>query len=386
MPSGEMVAPLIDSFVRDKPRDVPAQHPEHRPVPRPPGRRRGREHLHRRRRRASAAATGAVCPPGWPSTCAGCRPSQELTVEAAITGDRDEVVDAMLADPLAGRIDCDRLAGDDRRDARRHGAVAPAVRVTDAASPATVDRRGDTSKRSPVTPPTTAADAIRESIASRGAANVMFATGNSQLAFLAELAHDDRHRLDPRHRLPHGRVRRDRRRPTRELPALHARHVVGPSAPGRVPLHRRATRPTPRPSARRYAALLRAHPLDLCCLGIGENGHLAFNDPPVADFDDPLEVKVVSSTTRASASRSGRATSRRSTTCRRTRSPSRSPPLRLGASRPRDRAGEPQGGAGPRRARGTDEHRLPGVDPSTGPRHAVLYLDRDSAALLTLHR
>jgi glucosamine-6-phosphate deaminase len=28
-------------------------------------------------------------------------------------------------------------------------------------------------------------------------------------------------------------------------------------------------------------------------LGIGENGHLAFNDPPVADFDDPLDLKVV---------------------------------------------------------------------------------------------
>ena len=43
----------------------------------------------------------------------------------------------------------------------------------------------------------------------------------------------------------------------------------------------------------RYTDLLRGHPLDLCCLGIGENGHLAFNDPPVADFDDPLDVKVV---------------------------------------------------------------------------------------------
>jgi glucosamine-6-phosphate deaminase len=42
------------------------------------------------------------------------------------------------------------------------------------------------------------------------------------------------------------------------------------------------------------AALLREHQLDLCCLGIGENGHLAFNDPPVADFDDPLDVKVAS--------------------------------------------------------------------------------------------
>jgi glucosamine-6-phosphate deaminase len=43
----------------------------------------------------------------------------------------------------------------------------------------------------------------------------------------------------------------------------------------------------------RYGTLLRDHPLDLCCLGIGENGHLAFNDPPVADFEDRLNVKVV---------------------------------------------------------------------------------------------
>jgi glucosamine-6-phosphate deaminase len=43
----------------------------------------------------------------------------------------------------------------------------------------------------------------------------------------------------------------------------------------------------------RYAGLLRTYPLDVCVLGIGENGHLAFNDPPVADFDDPLDVKVV---------------------------------------------------------------------------------------------
>ena len=43
----------------------------------------------------------------------------------------------------------------------------------------------------------------------------------------------------------------------------------------------------------RYANLLGAAPLDVACLGIGENGHLAFNDPPVADFDDPEIVKVV---------------------------------------------------------------------------------------------
>jgi len=43
----------------------------------------------------------------------------------------------------------------------------------------------------------------------------------------------------------------------------------------------------------RYAHLLAEEPIDLICLGIGENGHVAFNDPPVADFDDPKLVKVV---------------------------------------------------------------------------------------------
>jgi len=44
----------------------------------------------------------------------------------------------------------------------------------------------------------------------------------------------------------------------------------------------------------RYAALLTAAPVDLVCLGIGENGHIAFNDPPVADFADPCVAKIVS--------------------------------------------------------------------------------------------
>lgn len=49
----------------------------------------------------------------------------------------------------------------------------------------------------------------------------------------------------------------------------------------------------PAAECRRYSALLAAAPLDLCCLGIGENGHLAFNDPPVADFNDSESVKRV---------------------------------------------------------------------------------------------
>lgn len=44
---------------------------------------------------------------------------------------------------------------------------------------------------------------------------------------------------------------------------------------------------------RRYADLLGVSPIDVVCLGIGENGHLAFNDPPVADFHEPALVKIV---------------------------------------------------------------------------------------------
>ncbi|OGP76907.1 MAG: glucosamine-6-phosphate deaminase [Deltaproteobacteria bacterium RBG_16_49_23] len=49
----------------------------------------------------------------------------------------------------------------------------------------------------------------------------------------------------------------------------------------------------PEDECKRYTSLLKGHPLNIACVGIGENGHLAFNDPPVADFNDPLPVKAV---------------------------------------------------------------------------------------------
>jgi glucosamine-6-phosphate deaminase len=49
----------------------------------------------------------------------------------------------------------------------------------------------------------------------------------------------------------------------------------------------------PQAVAARYAELLDAAPIDIVCLGIGVNGHIAFNDPPVADFADPHDVKIV---------------------------------------------------------------------------------------------
>ncbi|HTY38611.1 MAG TPA: 6-phosphogluconolactonase [Bacteroidota bacterium] len=48
----------------------------------------------------------------------------------------------------------------------------------------------------------------------------------------------------------------------------------------------------PSKECERYASLLRAHPTDIVCMGIGENAHIAFNDPPVADFQDKLLVKI----------------------------------------------------------------------------------------------
>ena len=43
----------------------------------------------------------------------------------------------------------------------------------------------------------------------------------------------------------------------------------------------------------RYSALLREQPADVVFMGIGENGHIAFNDPHVAHFDDDCLMRAV---------------------------------------------------------------------------------------------
>ena len=49
----------------------------------------------------------------------------------------------------------------------------------------------------------------------------------------------------------------------------------------------------PEKEAERYSALLESNPTDIVVMGIGENGHIAFNDPPVANFKDEVLVKKV---------------------------------------------------------------------------------------------
>ncbi|MGO9875212.1 MAG: hypothetical protein ACLPVY_15570 [Acidimicrobiia bacterium] len=109
MPSGEMVAPMIDSFLRDKPRNFPLNLPNAGQCPDLPA-----DAVVESMVTANAAGLVGRDHGRAPAALAECLrrvvASQEMTVDAAISGDRDAAVDAMLLDPLAGRIDFDHVA------------------------------------------------------------------------------------------------------------------------------------------------------------------------------------------------------------------------------------------------------------------------------------
>ncbi|MEX2044800.1 MAG: 6-phosphogluconolactonase [Opitutus sp.] len=136
---------------------------------------------------------------------------------------------------------------------------------------------------------------LRDVVASRGGARVIFACAPSQDEFLAAL-------IDPA--ICGITV------PWSKLTAFHMDDYVGLRASQpqsfrhylqshllqHVPMGKFHPLPAERPDATavcdEYSRLLSEKPIDLICLGIGENGHIAFNDPPV-DFDDPAPVKIV---------------------------------------------------------------------------------------------
>lgn len=135
------------------------------------------------------------------------------------------------------------------------------------------------------------ARAIGSAIATRGEARVIFACAPSQDEFLAALAtlpidwgHVVAFHMDEYVGLPHTHPASFRRYLRERLLA----HIAAPLA-----IHFIHAEAPPDREGARYAALLAEKPIDLVCLGIGENGHLAFNDPPVADFNDPARVKLV---------------------------------------------------------------------------------------------
>lgn len=132
---------------------------------------------------------------------------------------------------------------------------------------------------------------IRDACAERGAARVVFACAPSQTEFLAALRQraiewtrvtvfhmDEYAGLDDQH--PQSFRRYLREHLLDHISAPRAVHLIAGNA-------------EPANECRRYAALLAAKQIDVVCMGIGENGHIAFNDPPVADFHEPHLIKVV---------------------------------------------------------------------------------------------
>jgi glucosamine-6-phosphate deaminase len=138
------------------------------------------------------------------------------------------------------------------------------------------------------------ATAMKDAIAEQGRVRIAFAAAPSQNEFLATLAANPDidwqkvtgFQLDEYVGLPE------------DAPQLFGsflrEHLFDAVMPGTVHLIG-TTESTEAAIARcrEYSALIDEEPLDIVCLGIGENGHLAFNDPPVADFNDPERVKVV---------------------------------------------------------------------------------------------
>ena len=137
-----------------------------------------------------------------------------------------------------------------------------------------------------------AAEQIRTLLAEKEEVNIMFAAAPSQNEVLAQLLaekdidwtrvnafHMDEYiGISPSH--PAGFAGFLRRAIFGKLPFKSVNYID-------------CTASDPYAEAERYAALLAGHPLDICVLGVGENGHIAFNDPDVADFNDPVLAKVV---------------------------------------------------------------------------------------------
>src|SRR6185295_20035751 len=137
-----------------------------------------------------------------------------------------------------------------------------------------------------------AREIINRALTEKGEANIILATGNSQLTFLEALRNlpevdwsrvsvfhmDEYLGLDPGHPASFPLFLR---RHFLDFVKVKAFYPVS-GQPGEVEA-----------ICREYEALLRAHPADMVAMGWGENGHIAFNDPPYALFDDPAWVKVV---------------------------------------------------------------------------------------------
>ena len=140
-----------------------------------------------------------------------------------------------------------------------------------------------------------AADVMRKAIQGHGHANIIIATGNSQLSLLEALSTRDDvdwSRINVFHMDEYVGLPADH---PASFPLILHLHLIDKVKPRSFyPIVGQTG--NPEETCRRYEQLLRQNPADLCILGIGENGHLAFNDPPLARFDEPKWVHVVTLT------------------------------------------------------------------------------------------
>lgn len=140
-----------------------------------------------------------------------------------------------------------------------------------------------------------AAEAVTQAIctacAARGEARVVFACAPSQDEFFDALIWQqiDWKKVVVFHMDEYVGLKPEHPQSFRRYLKKHLLSRIGPPQA----VHLIAAEKAPVRESKAYAELLAEKPLDLVCMGIGENGHIAFNDPPVANFRDPLLVKIV---------------------------------------------------------------------------------------------
>ena len=137
-----------------------------------------------------------------------------------------------------------------------------------------------------------AAAAVRELLRERESINMIFAAAPSQLEFLRCFRQDpavDFSRINAFHMDEYLGLPSDA---PQGFGAFLREHLFS-HAPFRAVHYLDGNAPEPQAECRRYGELLREFPADIVCLGIGENGHIAFNDPHAARFDHPEPVKLV---------------------------------------------------------------------------------------------
>jgi glucosamine-6-phosphate deaminase len=132
---------------------------------------------------------------------------------------------------------------------------------------------------------------MRSAIAQKGRSRVIGATGNSQIALVAALIREeiDWKAVELFHMDEYAGMKADHPASFRNWIRTRLEEKVHP----RVTNYLHGDAADLQAEIARYTQLLKQAPIDVAFVGFGENGHIAFNDPPIADFNDPAMVKIV---------------------------------------------------------------------------------------------